>query len=735
MNTDQFVRRRRVAVLLLIFLLVTCTVAEEGVLVLVVTDTRDHPFPNVRIGTAGDGGSPQTTDQNGKARLKLAPSTKPSTWVTLLIGKAPEGVEVVFVSPYDSRVRVPPYDNEQENYDPVVLAKRGDKAMLESGSGMLAIHATVNQSAATQRKKPTKPTSQNYRPHPVTVAINLPHLQTVSLRASSSALDYSDPQPTDEELQQAALAAAAQRFGLSVEDITASMANWGGGALEWGEMTLTASIEAGGTDPFPFVRTANQDIQFGSGSWGLRECSLQPVLVQFQQRDPKRFAEIIGADAEWLSKTMSGPCDASAKAALQRMLDNSGHLSELWRSRFRNLGNEHSFQPAQVRQVALGVIQARSQASSLGLQSDQAVALLAAPAVRRLVSATPTFREKYLQDAAAFNRQSGRALDEQEKLQVLKNRIIESWKEQPGNSPEATLVFESLVNLFVDGSGIVSGRQYDLDDFGIRVMPTKTSAESKSPGPTIGSACAYDQFDRAGEKQLVDLINQVRTKQGIPPFQVDPRLTEAARKHTEVMVQHHFLSHRFDDESPMVARFLAENLPSDQEAENVVFAPNVVASYESMMQSTDHRTNILNRDYNVVGVGAVQCSGGMWITQDFAHRLPEYSESQADAALEEAINQYAKAQGMPPPTRQPQTQLRTMACEMAKNGAVDRETPAQLPGVRGTVIWKTDDPAELPAHAQARLSQPMPSGYSLGACFAPSASHPGGLYWVVMVTY
>jgi hypothetical protein len=61
-------------------------------------------------------------------------------------------VDLVFISPYDGRVRVPPFDNEQKNYDPVVVAKRGDKNMLESGSGMLAIHSTVNRSAAAQRK-------------------------------------------------------------------------------------------------------------------------------------------------------------------------------------------------------------------------------------------------------------------------------------------------------------------------------------------------------------------------------------------------------------------------------------------------------------------------------------------------------------------------------------------------------------------------------------------------------
>jgi uncharacterized protein YkwD len=735
MKVEQFVGRRRLATLLLLFVLVTCTIAEEGVLVVIATDTGEHPFPDVRIGTAGDGGSPQTTDQNGKARLKLAPGTKPNSWVKLLIGNAPNGVDVVFISPYDGRIRVPPYDNEQDNYDPVVLVKRGDKAMLESGSGMLAIHAAVKTSAAAQRKKPTNPSSQNYRRHPTNLDLNVPHLQTASLRASSSALNYGDPLCTEEELQQAALAEAALTFGLSVQDVKGSIAVWGGDALVWGEIILTASIEASGTNPFPFVRTAYQDIQFGSGTWGLRECSLQPVLLQFEQRDRRRFAEIIGADAEWLSKTMSGPCEASAKAALRAMLDDSGHLSALWRSRFRDLGNEHSFQHVQVEQVDLEVTKARTLASALGLQSEQAVAFLAAPAIRSLVSAAPKLGESYLQVVANFTRQNGRPPGEQEKLLILRNKTIESWNEHHGNSPRAMSDFMPVVNLFYDGSGMVSGRHYDLDDLGLGPRGTQPCRESETSRPAIGSACAHDEFDPAGEEQLVDLINQERTKRGISSLQVDPRLSQAARKHTGMMVQHHALSHQFDDEPPMMARFNNENLPFDKVAENISFAPNVAAGHESMMHSPDHRANILNPDYNVVGVGAVQCGAGLWVTQDFAHRLPEYSEAQADGLLQEAINQYAQEHGMPQPTRKPQSQLRNMACEMARNGAVNREAPGQLPGVNGVVVWRTGNPAALPPQAEARLSRPMTSGYSIEGCFAPGVRHTGGIFWVIMVTY
>ena len=186
-----------------------------------------------------------------------------------------------------------------------------------------------------------------------------------------------------------------------------------------------------------------------------------------------------------------------------------------------------------------------------------------------------------------------------------------------------------------------------------------------------------------------------------------------------MVVQNHSLTHQIGSEPPMETRFSNENLPSDQQAENIAVAPTAAAVHETMMNSSDHRANIMNPDYNVVGVGALQC-GALWVTEDFARRLPEYSESQADDLLQKAISQFAQQHGLPPPARKPQPQLQNMACEMAKKGVRDSETPARLPGVIGVVPWHTTTPAVLPTQVEAQLSKPMPGGYSLGVCRAPT---------------
>src|SRR5215813_5514892 len=341
MYQDRNGKRRRLIQTVLLLLFIRFAAAEEGILVLVVSDPGQHPFAGVRIGAQGDGGSPQTTDQNGKARLRLASNTKPAAWVTLQLLGGPNDMDLVFLSPYDSRVRVPPFDNEQENYDPIVVVKRADKSMLESGTAMLAIHATANRAAAQSKKPATK---SQYR-----FPVRQPRLITVALRTDT---DNQDNDSTDRSLPQSALEVVSQTFGLSVSDIEEAIADWGGSQLAWKAIMLTASIEAGGTDPFSFVSAGGGDISFGAGNWTLRGCSLQPLLLKFQQRSPELLSKILGKnDAEWLTNTMSGQCDVSSGKAIERMLEGAGMLSPQWREKFRKLGSEPVFQRVQVKEM------------------------------------------------------------------------------------------------------------------------------------------------------------------------------------------------------------------------------------------------------------------------------------------------------------------------------------------------------------------------------------------------
>ena len=270
-------------------------------------------------------------------------------------------------------------------------------------------------------------------------------------------------------------------------------------------------------------------------------------------------------------------------------------------------------------------------------------------------------------------------------------------------------------------------REYVLIVLFICSLALGGSAQESS-GPAKSPA-----FDADGEAQLVDLINQAREEQGLPALAVDARLTQAARKHTQLMVEHSELTHQFPGEPPPQNRISNEGVPSDAEGENVDLDRTIAGAHDALMHSPPHRANILSPDYNAVGVGVISSGSEIYVTEDFARRLPQLSEPQAEAAVQAAIDRYEKAHGFQAPARKPETKLRRMACDMALNDALDLTPASRLPGVHDVFAWTAGDPSKLPNGIDRLLKGGLPGGYSLGACFAPSVSHPGGLYWLLMV--
>ena len=647
MYVDGFAYRWRAVSLLFIFSFITRTMlAEEGMLVLAVMDTRQHPFANVQMGAEGDAGSPQFTDQNGKARLRLAPNTKPGVMVTLQLGKTPNGLDLDFISPFNRRVRVPPFDNGPDNFEEVTLALHGDKQTLETGSGMLAVNGSVNQAVAAQKKKPAPAHKSG---HLVPFDYATPRLMTVALNIAGRPKQSPVASPTNEELREAAIAVVAQKYGFSVAEIKAAMANWGDDPLVWKLILLTATVETGGSDPFPAIHATSKDIYFGVGSWSLGECTLQPGLLKFQKRDQKRFAEIIGPDTKWLSQTLSGPCEASSQAILGRMVDDSGHLQPAWKARFRKLGYEPSFQRMQVDHMMLLMRLAQDAINTLGLQSEQALAFSYDVAEAHGANTIIRQRQNLSMDVAAFQQQIGRQPDEQEKLLMLANRVLRPAKDSGGNSMFAAS-FIARATLLSQGQGEVLGTHYNLEECGIGMQDVQTGADlplnndatvlqqlqdgwipSEGPPPaphasrTAPLAVSVEKpavpSDPAGAKQLLDLISQARVHQKLQPLVVDPRLTEAACKHTVLLAAHNTASHQFEGEAPPDVRFANQNLSADQLGENTAVGPDLLSAHKGLMKDPDHRANILNPNFNAIGVCVVRSGGRVFLTEDFAHLL------------------------------------------------------------------------------------------------------------------
>ena len=114
--------------------------AEQGILVLYVTDTQGVPLTGVQLTVKGDGGAGRT--EKGKARIRLAAQTQVKSWVTLGVTSP---ANLVFVSPWDERAQVPSFENDSQNYVSVVLAERADRRLLEDPAALRAMVQRANQ--------------------------------------------------------------------------------------------------------------------------------------------------------------------------------------------------------------------------------------------------------------------------------------------------------------------------------------------------------------------------------------------------------------------------------------------------------------------------------------------------------------------------------------------------------------------------------------------------------------
>lgn len=132
----------------------------------------------------------------------------------------------------------------------------------------------------------------------------------------------------------------------------------------------------------------------------------------------------------------------------------------------------------------------------------------------------------------------------------------------------------------------------------------------------------------AEEKQMLDLINEERVEQGISPLQFNSLLNEVSSAHSREMIENNYFAHDSYDGISYWQRLQDLNYLSSTTAENIAMTVpfDLQKAHENLMASPGHRTNILNPDYNEIGIGiwvgdytynGVTYSNTAMFTQDF----------------------------------------------------------------------------------------------------------------------
>jgi len=234
------------------------------------------------------------------------------------------------------------------------------------------------------------------------------------------------------------------------------------------------------------------------------------------------------------------------------------------------------------------------------------------------------------------------------------------------------------------------------------------------------------------EKQLFDLVNHERQKAGLNRFEWSDKLAEAALAHSRLLDQHQDLSHQFAAEPVLQERVGATGLRFNSVAENVAEAPDVATAHDGLMHSPGHRANILNSNYNAIGIAIVQHGSQLFVTQDFAHVLASYTEKQFREAVISSFAQVRRARKLPAIDIVADSRLRKAACAQDMNTNQMIQT---LPGAARLVVFSASEPTSFPDDLRKAAADPATERMNIGVCLQTGGKTGFSKFWVVAAFY
>lgn len=234
------------------------------------------------------------------------------------------------------------------------------------------------------------------------------------------------------------------------------------------------------------------------------------------------------------------------------------------------------------------------------------------------------------------------------------------------------------------------------------------------------------------EQELLRLTNLERQRAGLSSLDWNAKLAQAAQAHSRKLANHEGLSHQFAGEPPLTDRVSVTGVRVNALAENVAVAGDPDEAHQALMSSPGHRANILNSQYNAVGIAVVWVDHDMYVTEDFARVVPTYSAGQFRDAVAAAFNRARLQRRIAPVDLRGDPQLDRVAC----SSKVDpKEVLGRLPGATKATIFTASDPSELPPPVVKAASDPTVKRISLGVCFRTDASDNFSKFWVIAGFY
>ncbi len=117
---------------------------------------------------------------------------------------------------------------------------------------------------------------------------------------------------------------------------------------------------------------------------------------------------------------------------------------------------------------------------------------------------------------------------------------------------------------------------------------------------------------------LLGAMNQARLSRHLAPLHLDPRLCRVAYDHAVDMRARNYFDHDTPEGLTPFERMAAYHIRFGYAGENLAVDRSARVVFRDFWGSLEHRTNMLERHYQRVGIASIQADAGTIVVEDFS---------------------------------------------------------------------------------------------------------------------
>jgi uncharacterized protein YkwD len=239
------------------------------------------------------------------------------------------------------------------------------------------------------------------------------------------------------------------------------------------------------------------------------------------------------------------------------------------------------------------------------------------------------------------------------------------------------------------------------------------------------------------EKTLWEWVNKERADRKLRPLKLLPDLTKIAGGHSRDMASRRMLTHLSSTKKTYLDRLVDAGMYFVEIGENVAASDSFDAAFihQGLMESPEHRANILNPNFDAIGIAAVYSNDNKYyITQDFIQTLEIRDVEDAAKFFQVELNKIRKEHVLHP------LAFQKVVDNFAQKHAEKKATGKPLFNIANFfgethIHFITTPELTIPGDISQTIASAIYESGGVGVWFGRLPDYPGGTYLVTFFLF